>query len=103
MKIKILHVGFLFFIFCLAVSAQTLNSKLQTPNSKLNFSLQKLLRENDRTQNISSEIAVFVKGNINEIKKKTEEIGGVFKYSAGDIAAIRLPLGRVMDIAALPS
>jgi len=103
MKIKILSVVFLFFVFCLALCAQTINSELQIQNSKLNFSLQKLLRENSQGPNASLEIAVFVKGNIDEIRKKTEEAGGVFKYSAGDIAAIRLPLNRVMEIASLAS
>jgi subtilisin family serine protease len=103
MKIKILSVGFLLIVYCLALNAQTINTKHQTPNSKLNFSLQNLLRESDAKQNASSEIAVFVKGNIDDIKKKTEEVGGVFKYTAGDIAAIRLPLGKVMDVASLPS
>ena len=52
---------------------------------------------------LQKEIALFVKGNVDFIREKTEELHGVFKYSAGDIAAIRIPLNRVSELASFPS
>src|SRR5437773_95951 len=47
----------------------------------------------------SKEVAVFVKGDISEISKWTESVGGIFKYAAGDIAAIRIPVSKVNELA----
>src|SRR5258708_1555602 len=47
------------------------------------------------------EISLFVKGDINVIRKKTEELGGVFKYNAGDIAAIRIHISKITALAAV--
>ncbi|MCX6292370.1 MAG: S8 family serine peptidase [Bacteroidetes bacterium] len=70
------------------------------PASKFNFSLALKLK-NENIQN--SEIAVFVQGDVNAIREKTAELGGVFKYSAGNIAAIRLPLNKVKSLSNLAS
>src|SRR5262245_57003813 len=67
---------------------------------KYNFSLARKLQDESIRLN---EIAVFVKGNIGDIQAKTEELRGTFKYSAGDIAAIRIPLFKIPQLAALPS
>ena len=60
--------------------------------TKMNFSLNRKLQNASRLQD---EIAVFVKGDVEKIKAQTEQLGGVFKYSAGDIAAVRMPLSAV--------
>jgi subtilisin family serine protease len=63
---------------------------------KMNFSLQQKLsvsRSSDR------EISLFVKGDLNIIRTKTEELGGIFKYAAGPIASIRLPLSKINALA----
>ncbi len=65
--------------------------------SKMNFDLQRKMQ----SQALNREIAVFVKGNIEEIKRQTELLGGVFKYAAGDIAAIRIPLNKLDALAAV--
>ncbi|HRH66007.1 MAG TPA: S8 family serine peptidase [Bacteroidia bacterium] len=65
--------------------------------TKLNFSLQQKLsgaRQSDH------EVAVFIQGDIAEIRSLTESLGGVFKYSAGDIAAVRVPLSKIPQLAA---
>lgn len=67
---------------------------------KYNFSLARKLQDESLQ---SKEIAVFVKGNIEEIYKKTLELNGTYKYSAGNIAAIRIPLSKIPKLAALPS
>ena len=63
----------------------------------MNFSLNRKLQNASRMQD---EIAVFVKGDVAKIKFETEQMGGVFKYSAGDIAAVRMPLSAVPLLAA---
>lgn len=68
--------------------------------SKLSFSLQKKLKQ---TRLAEREIALFVEGDIKEIRKKTEEAGGLFKYSSGNIAAINIRLSKVQEIADLKS
>src|SRR5438045_2596544 len=101
MKIKILSSFVLLFCLALLFPAKLIaQNSSQEPNAKINFSLQNLLKEAHSSQpavgnnnslatrhsspvTINTEIAVFVKGNIEEIKKKTGEVGGVFKYSAG--------------------
>src|SRR5690349_19713681 len=115
MKKKILFFSLAVNFWCFALNAQVTSSDV---NSKLNLSLQNLIKESvslsssakifqrisySQTPTPSTEIAVFVKGDIGEIKRKTEEVGGTFKYSAGDIAAIRIPLGKITELAALPS
>jgi subtilisin family serine protease len=66
--------------------------------AKMNFALQKELQ---RQHSPEKEIAVFVKGDAEIIRKKTIELGGVYKYAAGDISAIRLPLSKIPELAAV--
>lgn len=85
------------FLICL-LSAQCVFAQLsenRPVRSKMNFDLQR------KMQNITAEreIAVFVKGNMEDIKRQTEQLGGVFKYAAGDIAAIRLPISKLDQLA----
>ena len=64
---------------------------------KMNFALQQKLAI---SRNTDREISLFVKGDINVIRQQTEALGGTFKYAAGAIAAIRLPLSKITDLAA---
>jgi subtilisin family serine protease len=70
--------------------------------TKISLSLREKMELSARTSN-SFHIGLFVKGNIDEIKGKTEEIGGIFKYAAGDIAAIQIPIDKVSEIASINS
>ena len=63
---------------------------------KMNFSLQQKLAI---SRNSDREISLFVKGDLNVIRQQTEALGGTFKYAAGSIAAIRLPLSKISDLA----
>lgn len=63
---------------------------------KMNFDLQQKLSV---SRNSDREISLFVKGDISIIKQKTEALGGTFKYAAGNIAAIRLPLSKITQLA----
>jgi subtilisin family serine protease len=80
-----------FFLFSLSLFAQ----------SKISLSLLNRLENSSRAAD--SKISVLVKGNIDEIKAKTEQIGGIFKYSADSIANIQIPLDKVGAIADLAS
>lgn len=59
--------------------------------SKMNFALAKKSQSPGSLELID----VFVKGDISTIKLLTANINGVFKYSAGDIAAIRIPTSNI--------
>ncbi len=63
---------------------------------KMNFALQQKLAT---SRNSDREISLFVKGDLNIIRLQTEALGGTFKYSAGPIAAIRLPLSKISELA----
>lgn len=84
----------LFFLLCFSVNISAQNSV------KMNFDLQKKLTN---ARHSDFEIALFVKGNIEEIKKETESLGGVFKYAAGDIAAIRIHISKINQLANIGS
>jgi hypothetical protein len=49
-------------------------------------------------ENSLKEIALFVEGDIEEIFTLTSQAGGTYKYSAGNIAAIRIPIHRILDL-----
>ncbi|MCC7232573.1 MAG: S8 family serine peptidase [Bacteroidia bacterium] len=68
--------------------------------TKMNYSL---LKKMSNTRLADREIAVFVKGDVEQIKNNVENLGGVFKYAAGNIAAVRLPLSKIPRLASLGS
>jgi subtilisin family serine protease len=65
--------------------------------TKFNFSLARQLK-NARVAD--REIALFVQGDAAVVRAKTEALGGIYKYAAGDIHAIRLPLRAIGELAA---
>src|SRR5688572_15130128 len=64
--------------------------------AEMNFALQKKLSD---SRNLSKEISLFVKGDPTVIRSNVEALGGTFKYSTGDISAVRMPLGKVTQLA----
>lgn len=83
---------------CMAICFAVQLFAQSTP--KVNFSLaQKILNENNPLRQAS----LFVKGDVNAVKHFAESNSGLFKYSAGDIAAIQLPIGKVNPLAQLES
>lgn len=78
-------------VFFLILSLFSLHSHAQQ-GSKMSYSLIKKYAD---SKNAGKEIAVFVKGDPEVIKALTLQCGGTFKYAAGDIAAIRIPLSGV--------
>jgi len=86
---KILKLSLL-FLLCFIMNSSAQNS------AKLNFDLQKKLAN---ARHADYEIALFVKGNIEDIRRETESLGGFFKYAAGDIAAIRISISKIQQLA----
>jgi hypothetical protein len=79
MKISYFFSAFLLFS-AINVCAQT----------KINYALAK------KKQSASNEIIdVLVQGDLNTIKHLTENHQGRFKYAAGDIASIRIPVSSL--------
>ncbi len=75
---------------------KTDRSEVRTHSSKMNSGLKRKLKTGN---NEEREISVLVKGNVDIIRSKTIELGGVFKNSAGDIASIRIPMGKIEQLA----
>lgn len=84
-------------IAAIGVLSLSLNGMHAQESSKFNFSLARQLKHS-RIQN--REIALFVQGDANIVRAKTESLGGTYKYSAGDIHAIRIPLSGIPELAA---
>ncbi|MCH8904549.1 MAG: S8 family peptidase [Bacteroidetes bacterium] len=43
-------------------------------------------------------MSILVKGNPSQIRDAVEEVGGVFKYSAGDVSAVIVPISAINDL-----
>lgn len=86
-------------IFSQNSSAPVVQHQIVQP-SKMNFGLKRKLLDK---ANDLREISVLVKGNVDEIRTKTTELGGVFKNAAGDIASIRIPLNKIEELAKIAS
>jgi hypothetical protein len=85
---KKLFTLFAFLLACLVAISQ--------PVTKFDFYLaQKQAALEQNSINGSQIIEVLVKGNIEGIKLLTDKSGGFFKYSYGNIAAIRIPLSAL--------
>ena len=69
----------------------SVNSNAQ---SKMNFSLAKKVQSNS-----SLAMDIFVKGNIEVIKQCVTAAGGRFKYAAGNIAAVNIPINEIGKLA----
>lgn len=66
---------------------------------KLNLELAQLITDRDMQQR---QIHLLVQGDIAFIQHYTEGCGGVFRYSVGDIATVRLPLSALANLARSP-
>ncbi len=91
------HIMLKKYSFVLGLALLNLNLNAQSL-SKANFSLAQKLNGEFPT---NRQLALFAQGDVAVIKKYAEQHGGSFKYAAGDIAAILLPLGAVQGLADL--
>ncbi len=71
------------FVFIFLISLATAQ-----PASKLSYELAKMAGEGA----VDRSISLFIKGNMETIESLVRTCGGTFKYAAGDIAAVRIPV-----------
>ena len=54
--------------------------------------------KNAQEKNINTVIDILIQGNIDEIKQEVTSVGGKFKYAAGDIASVSMPLNKISEM-----
>ena len=89
MNVKLLFLLLFFFPFFSAFSQ----------NSKLSFELISRIEDAKMGRlNANAEVSVFIRGDIEKIKNLVSSKAGVFKFSSGDIASVRLPLRALQSL-----
>ena len=83
-------------VFAVCISAQTFSQS----SGKISISLQRKMKQTEMSRAANQEIALFLRGDIAQIKSLVAQLGGTYKYSAGDISAVRIPVSKVNDLAA---
>jgi hypothetical protein len=68
--------------------------------SKLSLSLQHRIKVAQASKSSGQEIALFLTGDVEAIKTLVKSLGGVYKYSAGDISAVRIPIAKLNELEA---
>lgn len=66
---------------------------------KLNMTLIKMMSDGQTGQ---KQINLLIKGNIDLISNLTQQHGGTFRYSYGDIASVKIPVAAIAEFAASP-
>ncbi len=66
---------------------------------KMTFELMQMIRN---SKELSTEISVLVKGDLTEIEGLTKRLGGTYKFGLGEIASIRIPIGKLNELATGP-
>lgn len=70
------------------------NSASGQDHRKLNMGLYQLMNDSELQQ---MQINILVQGNINLIKQLTEINNGIFRYSYGDIATVKIPVSALQQ------
>jgi len=86
-----------FLIFSVMSLVYTLASGQVYPQSKLNLHLVQLITNEQMQQ---EQINILVQGDISEIRKLTQNWGGIFRYAVGNIATVKVPVIAIADFAA---
>ena len=68
-------------------------------NAKMNFGAA--LAANDISKQETA-VPLFVQGNITDIQRTVEMLGGTFRYATGDIASVLLKAGNIRSLASKP-
>jgi len=58
-----------------------------------------VLKEMQKTDKKAQQVGIIVRGEVDAIRSAVEQLGGVLKYSFDGIAAVRLPLGNIQELA----
>lgn len=80
--------------FCIIIFLSSYSQQ----QTKLSYHVAKSANITDKHRR-QERISVLVRGDVSEIKRQTEELGGIFKYSSGDIAAITIPIKNLRALA----
>jgi len=83
-------------VFIVCISFQTFAQS----SGKIAISLQHKMKQVELSRSTGQEIALFLRGDVEQIKSLVAQLGGTFKYAAGDISAIRIPITKIQDLAA---
>ncbi|MCX6275225.1 MAG: S8 family serine peptidase [Bacteroidetes bacterium] len=87
------------YLFLLLLSSISIQTFSQFSN-KMAISLQRKMKMTETARSSGQEIALFLRGDVAAIKQLVTELGGTYKYAAGDISAVRIPISKVSDLAA---
>ncbi len=85
---------FLLCCFCVSIVYSQPKNK-QKSQTKISFDLA-LKMQNHSFQ--THDVAVLIKGNIEHIKQVVKNNGGHFKFSAGDIASVSIPVSALQNL-----
>lgn len=66
--------------------------------SKMSYSLVQKVISNERA---GEQVALFVKGDIKQIKTFVQSVNGTVKYNAGNICSITIPKNKIIELAFL--
>jgi Subtilase family len=81
------------FLTCCLLTLVSLNVSGQSGNQpKLNLHLANLIANE---QMLHKQVNILVQGDISVIRQLTENNGGTFRYSVGNIATIKLPVAAI--------
>jgi len=83
-------------VFILCISNQTFPQS----SGKIALSLRHKMKQAELSRSADREIALFLRGNVEEIRELVTRLGGIYKYAAGDISAVRIPMSKIADLAA---
>ncbi len=79
------------FLILLFVSIQTFSQH----TNNIALSLLRKIKQTEHLRSSDQEIALFLRGDVAAIKQLVQELGGTYKYAAGDISAVRIPFSKV--------
>lgn len=85
---------------CLFIAILTAQFSVMAQQSRMSYKLMQLVQHESNSQ---KSIAVLIKGNVPYIKEEVVRLGGHFKYAAGNIAAVNLPVEALKTLADDPN
>ncbi len=82
-----------------AFAAANAQGTLTIQSSKYPFSVYKKIHDAAAQNDL---ISLLVKGNVESVAATVAALGGVYKYSTGDISSVRIPANKINELAAKP-
>jgi subtilisin family serine protease len=85
-------------LFAISISTQSFSQS----SPKIAISLQRKMKQTEMSRTAGQEIALFLRGDADKIRSLVAQLGGTYKYAAGDISAVRVPFSAVAALDAAP-